>query len=770
MTSYVLQTKNEPQIDHDVTTLTSWDYIDSEGEKHGMTAPAAVPGLEVGETFTVETILPSVIEPGTWFAVRSSRDMAVYIDGVQKFEFVNDRDVDLIGGMVKSQMFFVELQPSDAGKLLTITRFSPDRDNGALAEAYVGNPLGLVSLFIRERALPELLDFALILVAGLAAICGMVLEFKNHRILPIVSLSIGLFFVALWVLFDSYIFEFLFHVYYMDGFMAYFMAMLAPFPILMYLDRLQKNRYRPAYLVLGSLSLISTLLFSTLHLLEIVSFRGTMTFIHGIMILQICGAIVLIIHDAAKGRSKNYRYVVVGMILFVACCVAEIIQMTFAFGGSDGLFVLLGLYILLGAGGLQQVYDSRMGERERRLAIAASESKTAFLANMSHEIRTPINSIIGMNEMILRETHDPQIREYAQHVESAGKTLLGLINDVLDFSKIEAGKMDIIESPYQTAQVFGDLLQILKERASAKELEVRFGLDENVPKALTGDEVRVKQVITNLLSNATKYTQSGSVTFAVSALNTDVKDMCTLKIVVSDTGMGIREENLNKLFDSFVRVDQKKNRSIEGTGLGLSITKRLVDAMNGEITVESQYGCGTRFTVLIPQTIADPEPVGDLEKALHARSAKRSKYKESFHAPGAHVLVVDDNSTNLLIVKKLLKNTQIQIETASGGREAIDKCQKDAFDIILMDHLMPEMDGIEALHEIRKNEGVNLKTPVIALTANAIEGIRQYYLGEGFDDYLSKPIDPHALEEMLLKFIPAEKVERIEEVKAEPEA
>lgn len=419
---------------------------------------------------------------------------------------------------------------------------------------------------------------------------------------------------------------------------------------------------------------------------------------------------------------------------------------------------VLGLLILLFAIGVRYLFSAEEKLREsgelRKAKLAAenaNRAKSDFLANMSHEIRTPINSVIGMNEMVLRETKEGNIREYAKNIEYASKSLLSLINDILDFSKIESGKMEIVKGEYELSSFLMNIVSMAQVKAEAKKLKFCTEIDENLPVMLYGDEVRVRQVIENMLSNAVKYTGAGCVTLAVSSL---VEDGFSLKISVRDTGIGIQKEDLEKLFKDFERLDLHRNRSVQGTGLGLAITKRLTEQMGGKISVESIYGEGSCFTVVIPQQVRDARAIGDFRETYHKYLAEETKEKESFTAPGAKVLVVDDNTMNLLVAEKLLARTKVQVTACQSGKECLEWMRREYFDVILLDHMMPEMDGVETLAKSRElTDNLCADTPVIALTANAIAGAREEYIRAGFHDYLSKPIEPKCLEEMLQKYI-----------------
>ena len=410
------------------------------------------------------------------------------------------------------------------------------------------------------------------------------------------------------------------------------------------------------------------------------------------------------------------------------------------------------------------VYDLTKEKNMLQELVRANEAKSQFLANMSHEIRTPINGILGMDNMLLKECRDEGLREYAKNIQSAGQSLLSIINDILDISKIESGKLEILPIKYEMFSIVNGCYNLTKAKLEERPLEFEIQVNQNLPSWLYGDEVRIRQIINNFLSNAVKYTKQGKVTFS---LDYEKKsgEQIMLIISVTDTGIGIKKEDLGKLFTSFTRIEEKRNRNIEGTGLGLNLTKNLVDLMGGEVLVESTYGKGSCFTAKIPQKVVDATPMGDFGKRYQQYLSSSDSDSLTFSAPDAKILVVDDVDMNLKVVKGLLKETKIQIDTAVSGRECLERVEKKRYDVIFLDHMMPEMDGIETLQNMKLlTDNPNREVPVIMLTANAIVGAKEEYMQAGFTDYLTKPIQEIVLQEMLLKYLPKELVYEEKEI------
>ncbi len=393
----------------------------------------------------------------------------------------------------------------------------------------------------------------------------------------------------------------------------------------------------------------------------------------------------------------------------------------------------------------------------KQKAENATRTKSDFLANMSHEIRTPMNAITGMTEFIIRDTTDEKAKENALQIKNACHSLLAIINDILDFSKIESGKMELIHTNYLISSLINDVVAMMDIRLQNKPVELVINVDENLPYELKGDEIRIRQILINLLNNAVKFTERGYITLNIwydKVENTEQDDRICLHISVKDTGIGIKQKDLEKLFSSFSQVDTKKNRSVEGTGLGLAICQRLVHMMGGEISVSSVYGEGTTFEIYIYNQVADYQPIGKIME--HPLTRNTDAFIHSFQIPDAKILIVDDNSVNLKVAEGFLLPYHATVDVAASGQEAIDMLKTKEYDLIFMDHMMPVMDGMEAMKKIRSMPG-HEKDCLVALTANAISGVREMYIREGFQDFLAKPIIPEKLDEILCKYIPEER-------------
>lgn len=415
--------------------------------------------------------------------------------------------------------------------------------------------------------------------------------------------------------------------------------------------------------------------------------------------------------------------------------------------------------------GMLQVFLNDIAQDREDLLIheTAVKAKSEFFAGMSHELRTPINAILGMNTMILREEKDDTVMGYARNVENSGKLLLTLVNDILDLSKIEAGKMRLVLFDYRMKDLIKDLVYIMEPRAKEKKLDFQIDIDSDLPSVLHGDEIRIKQVILNMLTNAVKYTETGYIKLKISLENADNINTeaakADIKVEVSDSGCGMTRDQLKTIFSPYERFEENSVRKMEGTGLGMSISKQLLTLMGSNMEVESEYGIGSIFSFVLSQEVSDPAPLGEWKKEtiqdeLNEKSKKNVKYQPSFVAEGRRILAVDDTAINLKVFKALLKETKLFIDTVTSGAEALEKVKEVSYDMIFIDIMMPEMDGVETLKQMHSQENlVKDNTPMIAFTANALAGAREEFLSEGFTDYISKPVEIATLEKMIQRYL-----------------
>ncbi len=393
-------------------------------------------------------------------------------------------------------------------------------------------------------------------------------------------------------------------------------------------------------------------------------------------------------------------------------------------------------------------------EAARNAAEKAENARDIFLANMSHELRTPINTILGLNELILRESSEEAVKEYARDIRQAGSILLALVSDILDFSKLEADKMELTEGIYDVSSLLNDLINSISLQQRRKKLDLVLDIAKDVPYKLYGDEIHIRQIVGNLLSNAVRYTEKGKITLRLSWKEVS-EDVIEIYVIVKDTGIGIKEKDIPKLFKAFQRMDSTVRSKEDRTGLGLAITERLLELMGSRLEVQSVYGKGSAFSFKILQKVVDRKPLGDFEKQYRESLRSIEDYHEKFIAPMGRILIVDDNAMNLAVAQGLLKGTRLQIDVAASGEECLELIKRKTYHLICMDHMMPVMDGVQTLHAIRALEGnPSRDIPVIALTANAVAGARELYLKEGFQDYLTKPIDADKFENLLIEYLP----------------
>lgn len=719
----------------------------------GSREPAKVPGeyeAKRGEWICIVTNLP-LNQEDTSFCIRSmQQEVKIYVGDELRKEY-STLDTQPVGKTSTMTYVFFEVYEEDAGKELRIKLMSDSNYAGYVSEVYTGEMSDIQRYFYGMYA-PSAIMAAFMFLAAVFVVGGcLFIQIIYKKKADLIYLGMGVLIAATWLLVESRLRQFFFPNSTVAMLMGFLMIAMLPYPILSYINSIQNFRYQKVYMLLGGATALNFVVVTVLQILEVRDFFETMTSSHIIIILLILTMGVSIVLDIVRGYVREYREVAIGFAILMLMGVCEIVLVYTVSARLNGIFLCTGLVALLVTAAMKTVRDLFNIEKEKQVAVAASESRAKFLANMSHEIRTPINAVIGMNEMILRKSRDEDITEYAHNIKRSSQMLLGLVNDVLDFSKMEAGKLEIVESNYGLALLIKDVIFGNEIRAQKKNLELILEIDENMPSVLKGDEIRIKQILNNLLSNAIKYTEKGNVTFSAKGIWNE--NNFVLEFSVKDTGIGIKKEDMEKLFTSFQRFELSKNRYIEGTGLGLNIAKQLTDSMDGSIEVSSEYGKGSCFTVRIPQMVVDAAPVKSMERKRQVNIVEEVPVDKALKIPEAKLLVVDDTRMNLIVMKGLLEETQAQLDMASGGKECLEMTKRKKYDLILLDHMMPEPDGIQTLHMIREDkENQNQSTPVVVLTANAIPGMKESYLKEGFSDYLSKPVEMDKLEKMLAGF------------------
>lgn len=735
--------------------ISSWMQVMPDGSRAAVDIPGKCESVR-GEVVVIETTLPDKIDRDQYLCFRSSKqDMKFYVDGVLREEY-STNDTRIFGKTTAVAYVFVEILGSDAGKTLRVETQTDSAYSGIIYSIYYGDRMGIWYNFFGQHGAELLIAFLAFILGAMSIVGSVFLKFVYRRQIELEYLGWSVVVCSVWIIANSVFRQVLFPNISTINDMTFYMVMLMPFPFLIYLNEVQKSRYVKVYFAVGMIAVLDFFICTILHVLRIVDFADTIKYMAVTCLFTVLTLILTIAADIKRKYIWQYRLVAVGMF---GACFAAVIQFANYFARSKefecsvlamGLIFLLGISIINTGQGILHM------ESEKQQAILQSAAKARFLANMSHEIRTPINAILGMDEAILRESGDVQIKEYALDIHNAGQGLLSLINDVLDLSKIESGKMEIIPVDYDFSSVIHDVVNMVRDKAKDKGLTVNVELDHGLPARYYGDEVRIRQILLNLLNNAVKYTESGSVSIIISG---DVEgDNATLRFAVNDTGIGIKEEDISKLFEEYERIEEQRNRNIEGTGLGMNITITLLHMMGSELTVKSEYGVGSSFSFALEQPVMDHTPVGNLEDRIR-NQAEEYTYTAAFTAPNAHLLVVDDNNVNRKVFKSLLKFTEVNIDEASSGQECLDMVSSKHYDIIFLDHMMPEMDGIETLHKMKEMKDYPCsESPVVALTANAISGAKEMYLAEGFDSFLSKPIVSERLEQLIVKLLPEELV------------
>lgn len=648
------------------------------------------------------------------------------------------------------EWLFVPMKDSYAGRAIYVMGTAPyESASGKIANIYLGTKAGIYVELLKKHGFTFFSGCILLIVGGIflaVYIIGRYSKLVWNNYLYLCFFTIGM---ALWLICQSRMGQFICPNIRLINIIEYTSLMLAPIPILMYTNDVEKSRYGREFNLMCWVFIVNFIAQISLFVTNICDFVEMLWVTHILILMIFVTALVSLFVCYRETRLGSIKTYLEGLLGLFAFAIAEAVTYYGNVYNNIGNYVSIGIlfYVIILSHG--STVDRLSQEREKILAVSQNQAKTNFLARMSHEIRTPMNAIIGMNDMILGENINEDVRKYAINIKNSANVMMNLLSDVLDFSKIETGKMEIVNSNYALFNLLRDVIGITAVTAQNKKLQFLYEIDEEMPSGYNGDEIRIRQVLLNVLNNAVKYTKTGYVKMK---FHCECNGFLAWFIVtVEDTGIGIKSEELNKIFDTFERLDYEQNKRVEGFGLGLAITKQLLDLMGGSIEIQSEYGKGSRFTIRIPQKVVDRKPMPILTDENIVKESREKSPVEGKYA-GKRILAVDDNSVNLQVVAGLLKHSKIRVDGVLSGEKCLTAMARYHYDLILMDHRMPGMDGVETLKYIRGNP-VNHDIPVIALTANAVEGAREDFLAEGFDDYLSKPISAKKFYAVLDKYL-----------------
>lgn len=739
-----------------------WTLIREDGTQTGVKELPYFTTSRENEKIIIRNMLPDEYWGQTLTFLSADKTLKITVDGQEIYTF-GLQDQRLFGQTPGSVMVFADIPEDCPNGEIQIEMTSPYENYATyLTRISIGKRDVAILTFFKANAF-DLACIIIILIVTMVLLFMAVMQKGTHKKTGgIEYLGVYLLLMSIYHIIETKIPGIFYGNQTLYSNLIFIILMTGPLFIEAYFYETmpEMNKVMKA---LMSISLANVALQLVLQLTGFVDFMKISFLSHGIILVLIFVVEISLIKSLLKKRNRQVGVQLFGTTCMIAGALADLLRTYTTKVGDLGkcsrygvcVFAICVLYNYL-----RQIIEEHIEfvEEAKNEAVAANAAKSRFLANMSHEIRTPINGILGMDAMLLKECQDETLREYAKNIQSAGQLLLSLINDILDISKIESGKMEILLVEYELFSVLNDCYNMAKARLGNKPIEFVMEINPELPAWLYGDEVRVRQIVNNLLSNAVKYTKKGKITLALDFKQEEEKRI-QLIASVEDTGIGIKEEDMGKLFESFTRIEEERNRNIEGTGLGLNLTGNLVKLMGGEISVKSTYGKGSCFTVKISQGIVRKELIGDFAERYQTFLNAADEKRHSFTAPDAQILVVDDVEMNLKVVQGLLKETKIKIDTASSGKECLLRVKEKRYDIILLDHMMPEMNGIETFSRMKQMGNYpNAEAPVIMLTANAIVGAKEEYKNAGFTDYLTKPVQESELLEMLFKYLPKELV------------